>query len=615
MPFAKTMTTVLLAAVLAVPLSGADEIHEAIKKGDLAAVKEILAARPASVGALDERGYTPLHVAAREGRVEIASVLIEKGALLEAKDPGGFTPLFLATLGKKADTVLFLLDKGADPNAETRFQTTPLFTAAESGDPEVVRLLTGKGAEVNHVSPIFGSPLHRAAYMDFPEVAKTLLDAGADLSVTDQRGQTPLHQAAQLGRVTIARLFVERGADLNALDRGRKTPLHWAIRYGTDRSGANNSSELGFLLMGKGARVDRADADGETPLLAAVKQGYTDLAGAILRRGGDLRACEPKTGRTLLHLAALRGYGDMAELLLARGVDASARDSAGRTAFDYAREHGNPTVAMRLASSTRETGEVEWGARFLAKTLAGGEAFVWSLNLRGCVVKTRSHLFIFDNEEMGRKPDWPSLSNGWISAAEIMNQDIVALYSSYHAEPGSMEFIHGLEDVLGRVVYVNYKEDRWRGGQKTLYVRGRETQMIGRAEVIPYETVDEGGMGSLGYLIRVDGLTIFYPNFFPEDIDAFRKEVDVLAEKTGSCDLAIVEVTPGRENDCAAYLVEKLKPKVVIPYDRSGDAASGDELAKELARKHPGLQFGYFRDPGDRLHYKQGRLDPDARVP
>jgi ankyrin repeat protein len=609
MQIAKTVKTILLAAILAVPLFGAEEIHEAVKRGDLAAVREILAARPDGIGAVDERGYTPLHVAAREGRLQIASFLIEKGADIEAKNPTGFTPLFLAVLGKRPDAVRLCLEKGADPNGETRFQTTPLFTAAESGDPEIVRLLIEKGAEVNHVSPVFGSPLHRAAYMDFPEVAKALLDAGANLSVADQRGQTPLHQAAQLGRVTVARLFVERGADLDALDRERRSPIHWAIRYGTDRSGANNSTELGFLLMGKGARVDTTDTDGETPLLAAVKQGYTDLAGAILRRGGDLRAVEPGTGRTLLHLAALRGYGDMAELLLARGVDASAEDASGKTAFDYALEHGNATVAMRLASSTGEAGEVELGARFLAKRLSDGEAYAWPLNRRGWAVKTKSRLFVFDNEEMGRKPDWPSLSNGWISAAEIMNQDIVALYSGYHAEPGSMEFIHGLEDVLDRITYVNYKEDRWRGGKKTLYVKGREVQRIGQAEVIPYETVDEGGMGSLGYLIRVDGLTIFYPNFFPEDIEAFKKEVDFLAERTKSCDLAFVDVTPGRENAHAAYLVEKLKPKAVIPYDRSGSAESGRALAEELGRRYPGLRFGFFRDPGDRLHYTKGKLD------
>lgn len=601
--------TALMAAILAVvPPPGADEIHEAVKKGDPAAVRDVLAARPESVGAVDERGTTPLHIAARAGRVDIAALLIEKGADLEAKSPSGFTPLFLAVAGKKPDTVNLLLDKGACVNAETRFETTPLFTAAESGSPEILQSLIGRGAELNHASPIFGSALHRAAYMDFPEGARILLDAGADLNVRDQRGMTPLHQAAQLGRIAVVRLFVERGADVDAVDGENRTPLHWAVLYGTDRSGANNSSELAFLLLGRGARIDLADTNGATPLSAAVARGLTELAGALLRRGGDLKAVEPETGRTLLHLAALNGHADMAELLLARGIDSSVRDAFGKTALDYAVAHGQPTVALRLVSATGETAEPELGSRFLAKTLGAGEAYVWAMRHRGWAIKTKSHLLVFDNEENGRKPDWPSLANGWISAPEISGQDVIALYSGYHAEPGSMEFIHALENRLPRVRYVQYKDDPWRGGNRSVYVKGREIQDFGGVGIIPYETVDEGGMGSLGYLLKLDGLTIFYPNFFPEDVEAFKKEIDVLAGQTGSCDLAVIETTPGRDNVWAASIVEKLKPRVVIPYDRSGDGANERKMAEELGRTHPRLVFGLVRDAGDRLHYRQGTL-------
>jgi ankyrin repeat protein len=607
MPIATKAKNILLALLLAVPLAGAEEIHDAVKKGDLAGVQGILATRPDQVRAVDERGYTPLHIAAREGQVKIAAFLIDKGADIEAKNPTGFTPLFLSVLSKRPDAVRFFLDKGAEVNVQTRFQTTPLFTAAESGNVEVIRLLIERGAEVNHVSPSFGSPLHRAAYMDFPEAAKTLLDAGADLKVKDQRGQTPLHQAAQLGRVTIARLFAEKGGDVDAVDRGNRTPLHWALLAGTDRSGANNSAELGFLFLGKGARIDTTDADGETPLLTAVKRGYTDFAGAILRRGGDIKTREPGTRRTLLHIAALSGYADMAELLLAGGIDAAAVDAFGRQALDYAVVHGHPTVVLRLVTP-QKSAEPEIGGQILVKTMADGEAFAWSLNHRGWALKTKSHLFVFDNEEIGRKPDWPSLSNGWISAPEVSSQDIIALYSAYHAEPGSMEFIHALENRLTRIAYINYKDDAWRGGKKTVYVKGREVQRFWNTEIIPYETHDEGNMGSLGYLIKVDGLTIFYPNFFPEDIDAFKKEVDFLAGRTKTCDLAFIEVTPGQENAYAAYIVEKLKPKVVVPYDRSGNAASQGELANELGRKYAGLQFGLVRDAGDRLYYRRGKL-------
>jgi len=603
----RRLNALILALLLFVPLAGAEEIHDAAKNGDLGKVREILAAKPECLKAVNERGYTPLHLAASAGQLEVASFLIERGADLEAKNSTGYTPLFLAVAGKKVEAVRLLLEKGAAVDAETRFQTTPLFTAAESGETAVIKLLVGKKADVNHVSPFFGSPLHRAAYMDMPGAAKVLLESGADLKVKDQRGQTPLHQAAQLGRVEIARLFVESGADVNSFDAEDRTPLHWSVLYGTDRAGINNSTELAFLLMGKGARIETVKKNGVTPLMTVVSRGLTELAGAFLRRGGDVKALEPGTGRTLLHLAALNGHGDMAELLLNAGVDGAVRDQTGKTALDYAVEHGQPTVALRLVSALGAMAEPEIGARYLAKNLAVDEAYVWSLNNRGWAVKTKSRLLVFDNEERGRKPDWPSLSNGWISAAEISSQDIVALYSAYHALPKTMEFIHGLENRLGRIRYVNYKDDAWRGGDKTVYVKGREIQRFGEAEIIPYETLDEGGMGSLGYLIKVDGLRIFYPNFFPEDVESFKKEIDFLAGKSASCDLAFVETRPGQENVWAAYIVEKLKPRVVIPYDRSGNGENARALADELAKKFPGLSLGLVRDAGDRLHY-QGKM-------
>jgi hypothetical protein len=271
---------------------------------------------------------------------------------------------------------------------------------------------------------------------DLAAVQALLVARPDSLRAVNERGCTPLHIAALEGQVKIASLLIEKRAE-----------------------------EMAFLLIEAGARANTVNADGEAPLMTVVRRGITDLAGALLRRGGEIKAVEPGAGRTLLHLAALNGHADMVDLLLAAGIDPAAKDGNGKTALDYAREHGNATVALRLVSSIEGMAEPEIGSRYLAKLLAADEAYVWSLNRRGWAVETKSHLFVFDNEELGRKPDWPSLSNGWISAPEISSQDIIALYSGYHALPNSMEFIH--ENVLPWFTYINYQEDAWRGETKT----------------------------------------------------------------------------------------------------------------------------------------------------
>ena len=71
----------------------ADELFEAIDRGDAARVKEILDLEPALVAVRDTLGDTPLHTAARHGQVGIAEHMIRLKADVNAKDGEGRTPL------------------------------------------------------------------------------------------------------------------------------------------------------------------------------------------------------------------------------------------------------------------------------------------------------------------------------------------------------------------------------------------------------------------------------------------------------------------------------------------------------------------------------------------
>ena len=77
-------------------------IHKAVKTGNIAAVKQYLAAGT-DVNANDEDGETPLYRAAYHGYKEIAKLLIAEGADVNAKNKGGVTPLDCAVyFGHKA---------------------------------------------------------------------------------------------------------------------------------------------------------------------------------------------------------------------------------------------------------------------------------------------------------------------------------------------------------------------------------------------------------------------------------------------------------------------------------------------------------------------------------
>src|SRR4030042_2888319 len=96
---------------------GAQEIHDAVRAGDLAKVKALVAKDAKVVNEKDARGRTPLHFASYAGNREIVAFLIANGADVRATDPEGFTPLHWAASAGQADAAGALIAAGADPTA------------------------------------------------------------------------------------------------------------------------------------------------------------------------------------------------------------------------------------------------------------------------------------------------------------------------------------------------------------------------------------------------------------------------------------------------------------------------------------------------------------------
>ena len=111
------MIVAILAFMFFIPFTRAGEIHDAVRAGDLAKVKALVAKDAKVVNEKDARGRTPLHFASYAGNREIVAFLIANGADVRATDPDGFTPLHWAASAGQADAARALIAAGADPNA------------------------------------------------------------------------------------------------------------------------------------------------------------------------------------------------------------------------------------------------------------------------------------------------------------------------------------------------------------------------------------------------------------------------------------------------------------------------------------------------------------------
>ena len=113
------------------------DIWTASAKGDVAAIKQNLAAGTDLNSKQSNDGSTPLMAAAMFGQTEAATLLIQKGAKTNARNNDGATALHLAAFFCQPETAQLLVEKGADLTAKNNRGETPLDTVSGPWTPEL----------------------------------------------------------------------------------------------------------------------------------------------------------------------------------------------------------------------------------------------------------------------------------------------------------------------------------------------------------------------------------------------------------------------------------------------------------------------------------------------
>src|ERR1700712_5496980 len=67
-----------------------------------------------------QKGFTPLHLAAKYGNIKVARLLISKDAPVDAQGKNNVTPLHCAAHYDHVNVALLLLEKGASPHATAK---------------------------------------------------------------------------------------------------------------------------------------------------------------------------------------------------------------------------------------------------------------------------------------------------------------------------------------------------------------------------------------------------------------------------------------------------------------------------------------------------------------
>src|SRR5579863_197383 len=285
------------------------QLSDAVKKGDAAAVKALLA-KKADVNAAASDSSTPLDWAVDGNNLEIANLLLGAGANVNGSTRYKITPLALACENGNAAMIERLLQAGADANSTSEEGETALMTASRNGNVDAIKVLLTHGAKVNVTEPY--------------------------------KGQTALMWAAGQGNAAAEAMLIEFGSDVHAKSKGGYTPLLFAV--------LNNQIDAAKTLLEHGANVEDQAPDGTTALNMAIVNCYYDLASVLLDFKANPNAPDPR-GSALHAVVWLRKPGTSWEAAaLASDPETVPRPTGKVTALQIAekllQKGANPNVKI-----------------------------------------------------------------------------------------------------------------------------------------------------------------------------------------------------------------------------------------------------------------------------
>lgn len=369
-------------------------LHEVISEGDTYAAVLLLMDPCTNMNEVDVKGTTPLYRAVIGGHLDIVKELLnDERTRVDTEctrvgDPDTQeTPLYAAVRLNRIDIVTLLLDRGADVNYACKGEGTPVKRAAAVGNKELMFYLLDHGADACKKWNLFGTTvLHELLWSEnhslSDEVRADIVEEMFAHPHFDK--ETFVQQEDCLlvwlmilyakdettpGKLKMTKLLLEHGINTRCRDLFENTPLIAAagsddcefvellLRYDTDietikatndegrtalhEAALSSSHATVKMLLERGAEVNKKDDKGKTPLHDAMAQACCDMGKMLLECGADVNV-RCKKGMTPLHTVADvhsrdPGYDcvDCINLLVEHGALDTVEDTQGKTPRDY----------------------------------------------------------------------------------------------------------------------------------------------------------------------------------------------------------------------------------------------------------------------------------------
>jgi ankyrin repeat protein len=301
-------------------------------------------------------------VASHLGHYQIVELLITKGANVNQTDFDDESPLISAARNNKLDVVRLLIERGTHLH---------FLNDVIAGDNyEVTELLLQNGADPD---TMYGgsTPLGYHSWRGHKDLVRLLIEYGADVNLAaNQHGETPLQLAFKARRWEVATALLDNGANvqdvvtqLNQMDASERTVLLLSIkdRYiGIAQQLIQNDPQYQEV-------VNHVDTAGRSALMRAIMHGNISLAQLLIENGANVNHLGP-VGHDALIEASIVGHPGIVRLLIEKGANVNHTNLYGTPALIHSIEHGHYDVSILLVDSGADVDR-----------LFGGFSAIWRL--------------------------------------------------------------------------------------------------------------------------------------------------------------------------------------------------------------------------------------------
>ncbi|XP_025898138.1 ankyrin repeat domain-containing protein 27 isoform X2 [Nothoprocta perdicaria] len=330
----------------------------------------------------DDRGYTPLHIAAICGQTSLVDVLVAKGAVVNATDYHGSTPLHLACQKGYQNVTLLLLHYKASTDAQDNNGNTPLHLACTYGHEDCVKALVYydvHSCRLDIGNEKGDTPLHIAARWGYQGIIEVLLQNGANPDIQNRMKETSLQCALNskiLSLMELNYLKFERGQSASecsteTFSRGSSVSSLSSVSIDIRQEEVKNTYKEVEKLLRAAADGDlemvryllewmEDDVEDEDDTVSTAKPEFChplcqcSKCGPAQKRLSRIPAnglgvnVSNQDGFTPLHMAALHGHSELVSLLLKNGANISAKNAKRAVPLHLACQKGHFQVVKCL---------------------------------------------------------------------------------------------------------------------------------------------------------------------------------------------------------------------------------------------------------------------------